>query len=139
MSRQAVIQSHLEALMQQVLEVEELHVADNGSVHVTTDLGSYTVRVCPSCPEPHIEVFSVAVRDVAADPGLYEAVNDLNRVASHARLFWTGERVIVAGELLGASADVASLRCLCNEVAGLVDREAPKLAEVFGGVVGEED
>lgn len=139
MSRQAVIQSHLEALMQQVLEVEELHVADRGYVHVTTGEGSYTVRVCPTCSEPHIEVFGIAVRDVAADPGLFEAVNDLNRGASHARVFWTGDRVVVAGELLGASADVASLRCLCNEVAGLVDEHGPKLAEVFGGLVGEED
>lgn len=139
MSRQAVIQSHLEALMQQILGVDELKVGKRGNVLVSTEIGSYTVRICPGCDAPHIEVFSTIVRDVAADPGLYEALNDLNRGLSHARVFWVDDSIIAAGEMLGESADQAGLRCLCDEVANLADTQGPRLAEVFGGHAGEED
>lgn len=124
--------------MQQILEVDELYVDDNGDVDVSTQVAGYTVRVCPSCPSPHIEVYSVLVRDIEADPGLYEALNDLNRGLAHARAFWTSRRVILAGELLGSSADEDSLRCLCNEIAAVGDEHAPRLAEVFGGTLREE-
>ena len=139
MSRQAVIQSHLETLMQEILEVEELYVDDNGDVDVRTKVAGYTARICPSCDAPHIEVFSVLVRDIPADPGLYEALNDLNRGMSHARFFWANDCVILAGELLGRSADEDSLRCLCNEVAAMADEHAPRLAGIFGGTVREEE
>ena len=138
-SRQAVIQSHLEALMQEILGVDELYVDDRGHVPVSTEVAGYTVRLCPSCDTPHIEVFSVAIEDVPADPGLYEALNDINRGLSHARIFWVDDRVIVAGELLGESADSRGLHCLCDEVARVADHHGPRLAETFGGTTGGED
>ena len=125
--------------MQEMLEVEELKVSDHGRVLVSTEVGSYTARLCPSCDTPHIEVYSVAVRDVQVDPGLYEAINDLNRGMSHARVLWVDDRVIVAGELLGESADLRALRCLCDEVAHVTDHHGPRLAEIFGGKTGEEE
>lgn len=136
MSRTAVIQSHLEALMQQLLDVEELQVTPRGLIEVVTEKAAYTVRLCPSCDEPHIEAFSIPIRDVPADPGLFEALNGLNRGLAHCRVFWVGEQVIVAGELLGASADLEGLRCLCNEVAGVAGHEASELIETFGGTRG---
>lgn len=140
MSRSAVVQSHLEALMQQVLEVEELKVTDQGTINVSTEVAGYTARLRKNREEPHIEVYSVAISGIAADPGLFEALNDANRTLSHCRIFWESEeQVVVAGELLGASADVASLACLCEEVAWVADHGGPRLAEIFGGRTGEED
>jgi hypothetical protein len=138
-SRSAVVQSHLEALMQQVLEVEELRVTPEGYVNVRSDVSGYSVRLRPERDEPHIEVYSIAIREVEADPGLYEAINDVNRRLSHCRMFWCDDQVVLAGEILGASADVEALRCLCDEVAWVSDTHGPRLTKTFGGKTGEEE
>ena len=132
MSRQAVVQSHMEVLMQEVLAVDELIVSPDDEVVVATETGSYSVRVRER-EEPHIEVYSVVLTDVDADPGLFEALNDINHRLSHCRAFWYRGRVVLAGELVGASADEQSLECLCNEIAFHVEHDGPQLASVFGG------
>lgn len=137
MSRQAVVQSHMEVLMHEVLGVEELIVSPEDEVVVSTEHGSYSVRVRER-GEPHIEVYSV-VLEVDADPGLYEALNEINTTLSHCRAFWYRGRVVIAGELVGATADEESLGCLCGEVAHNVDTEGPKLLDVFGTSLDEED
>jgi hypothetical protein len=139
LSRQTVVQSHLEALMQQVLEVKELRVTPAGYVNVSSDVNGYSVRLRSGREEPHIEVYSVAIREIASDPGLYEALNEINRKLSHTHVFWAEDQVVVAGEILGASADVAGLSCLCDEVVAVSDHHGPLLAETFGGKTGEED
>ena len=93
MSREAVVQSHLEVLMQEYLEVEELKVTDDGEVRVLADEASYQVRVRADRDEPHIEVFSVVLTEVEADPGLYEAMNEVNRSLGHSRMFWVRKQV----------------------------------------------
>ena len=137
MSRQAVVQSHMEVLMHEVLGVDELIVAPDGEVVVSTEHGSYSVRVRDR-DEPHIEVYSVLL-EVDADPGLYEALNEINIKLCHCRAFWYRGRVVLAGELVGTCADAESLGCLCGEVAHNVDEETRKLADVFGGRYDEED
>ena len=132
MSRQEVVQSHMEVLMANVLGVEQLIVAPDGEVAVSTELGSYSVRVRER-DEPHLEVYSVVLTDVDADPGLFEALNDINSRLSHCRAFWYRGRVVIAGELVGFAADEDSLSCLCTEVAHHVDTDGPQLASVFGG------
>jgi hypothetical protein len=125
--------------MQQMLEVEELRVTPEGYVNVRTEVSGYTVRLRSGREDPHIEVFSIAIREVSADPGLFEAINDVNSRLSHCRMFWCDDQVVVAGELLGSSAEVAGLRCLCDEIVAVSDMHGPRLAETFGGKTGEEE
>ena len=137
MTRLAVVQSHLEALMKSHLEAEELLVDDDGDVGVRTEKGGYTARVVDRGPEPHIEVFSVVLTDIDLDPGLLEAINDANRRITHSRMFWFDRRVVVAGEIVGSCAEEAGLACLCEEVARTTDRYGDELAGVFGGLTFE--
>ncbi len=74
MSRQSVVQSHLEVLMQEYLEVEELRVAPNGDIAVRTKESGFTARIRSDRGEPHLEVYSVVLDEVEADPGLWEAL-----------------------------------------------------------------
>ncbi len=53
MSHQAVVHSHLEVLMQEYLEVEELRVALNGDIGVRTAESGYTARIRSDRGEPH--------------------------------------------------------------------------------------
>jgi len=132
-SRQAVVQSHLEVLMQEYLEVEELRVAPNGDIGVRTEESGFTARIRSDRGEPHLEVYSVVLDEVQADPGLWEALNGLNGGLTHCRVFWRDGAIVVAGELLGAFTALPSLECLIGEVVRIADEEAPQLHAVYGG------
>lgn len=134
MSVQDVVQSHLECLMQEMLEAEELVVQPNGDIGVRTDSGGYTARVLKRGGTPHIEVYSILLTEIDKDPGLLEKLNDVNEGLSHVRVFWSDQRVIVAGELVGPTAEGDGLSCLCDEVAHAVDRHAGEIKAVFGGL-----
>lgn len=133
MSRQAVVQSHLEVLMQQYLEVEELKVDEDAEILVSCGSAAYVARVREDRPEPHIEIYSVVLSEVDNDPGLLEALNEINRTLGHARVFWHRNNVVLAGEMIGVSTTPADLACLCEEIAHRADVDGPALSAVFGG------
>lgn len=129
------MQSHLEVLVEQLLETDDLKVQPDGEIGVEHRSAVWFARVRERGGEPHIEVFSVVVADVDADPGLYEALNDLNRRLSHCRAFHAGRQVVLAGELRGESTTFPDLECLAQEVAFAAHGEGPGLAATFGGTV----
>lgn len=140
MSKRDVIQSHVEVLMQRFLETDELKVDSDGDIPVSHGSASYYVRVARQPVEcPHVEVYAVAVEEIDADPGLYEALNALNRRLSHARVFWSDRKVILAGELIGETMAFGDLACLCCEIGGTAHDEGPRLAATFGGRVAFPD
>ncbi|MDP9183897.1 MAG: YbjN domain-containing protein [Actinomycetota bacterium] len=138
MSANHVVQSHLECLMQECLEIDELAVNDNGSIGVSVPGGGYYARVRERGEGPHLEVYSVLLSEIDKDPGLLEKLNDLNARLSHTRVFWSDRQVVVAGEILGATAEVTGLSCLCEEVSGMVVHCAEEIQSVFGGLLHHE-
>ena len=137
MSKKDVVQSHIEVLMQQFLEVDHLHVDDDGDIPVRAGNAVYTVRVAKHEQiNPHVEAYAIVVDDVDADPGLYEALNSLNRRLSHSRAFWTDRKVVLAGEVVGVGLELPALGCLCEEIAMAANHEGPALAKTFGGTTG---
>lgn len=138
MSKRDVVQSHIESLMQQHLEADELVVTPTGEIPVRHRSALYRVRIEPTPqPEPHVEIYAVAVDDVDADPGLYEALNTINSRLSHARVFWVDRKIVVAAELIGTSLDLPQLACACEEVSALAHHEGPRLAATYGGRVAD--
>lgn len=135
MSVHEVVQSHLECLMQEMLEVDELKVRSNGDIGVSTESGGYTVRVLKRGPNPHIEVYSILLTEIDKDPGLLEKLNDLNAGLSHLRVFWSERRVVAAGELVGTTAEGDGLSCVCDELAHFIDHHAEEIKAVFGGLL----
>lgn len=130
-----VVQSHLEVLMEQLLDTEDLAVDDDGDIGVEHASAVWWARVRDRGRTPHLEVFSVVVTGVGPDPGLLEALNDLNRTLSHCRIFHTEDKVVLAGELVGQWATLEDLQCLSSEIATTAHREGPRLARTFGGTV----
>jgi hypothetical protein len=135
-SKRDVVQSHIEVLMEQILETDHLVVCPTGEIPVTFRTATYNVRVSPhQFKAPHVEVYAVAVAGVDADPGLYEALNEINRKASHARAFWSDRKVVVASELYGETLSREELECSCDEIGVIADVEGPRLAATFGGTI----
>ena len=140
MSNRDVVQSHIETLMERILGIEELYVSPTGEIPVTFHSAMYKVRVSPApYQSPHVEIVAVAVDEVDADPGLYEALNAINRKAAHARAFWTERKVVVATELYGPSVSHEELECCCDEVGVIAHVEGPRLAKTYGGVVAHPE
>lgn len=140
MSKREVVQSHVEVLMGRMLETDELKINACGEIPVCYGSTVYKVRVALAPREaPHVEVFAVVLDEVDPDPGLYEALNTMNRKLSHARAFFAERRVVIAGELYGETLDLPELACTCDEVAAVADYEGPRLAAIFGGKVARPD
>lgn len=139
MTKVDVVQSYLEVLVEQLLETDDLKVHPDGDIGVEHRSAVWFARVRDRADSPHIEVFSVMVADVGPDPGLYEALNELNRQLTHCRAFHTGRAVVLAGELVGETTTLADLACLANEVADVAHEEGPQLAGTFGGTVARPD
>jgi hypothetical protein len=139
-SQKDVIQSHLEVLMARHLETDDLQVDGDGDVPVHCSSGRFWARVKDyDHNQPHIEIFSIMVEGIEADPGLFEALNTLNRRLSHNRVFWVDNKVVVISEMVGASAEQADIDCVCNEIGNFVHAEGPLLAKTFGGSVAFPD
>ena len=119
--------------MQELLGVDELKVTDDGEVRVLAEEAAYSVRLREDRTEPHIEAYSVVLTEIDADPGLYEALNDINRSLGHCRIFWSRQQVVVAGEMVGTTAEELGLTCLVEEVARCANRSGEELGGVFGG------
>jgi hypothetical protein len=132
-----VLQSHLEALMCEVLEVDRVEVHDRGEVPVSCAGTPLRVRLRPH-DRGHVEVYGYAVEDVPLDPGLLEELNTLNRRSCRARAFWTNELVVVAAETSALRTTAEELDELLDEVAGRIQVEGPRLAGKYGGRVPED-
>ena len=136
MAERDVLQSHLEALVSEVLEVDRVAVDDRGEVAVSCEGTPLWVRLRPA-HRRHVEVYGHAVEDVPLDPGLLEELNTLNRRACRARTFWTGEVVVVAAEVDALRTTTEELDGLLDEVAARIQAEGPRLARKYGGRVPE--
>jgi hypothetical protein len=132
-----VLQSHLEALVCEVLEADRVAVDDRGEVPLSCAGTTLRVRLRPH-HRGHVEVYGYAVEDVPLDPGLLEELNTLNRRGCRARTFWTEELVVVAAETHALRANAEELDELLDEVAGRIRAEGPRLAEKYGGRVPKD-
>lgn len=131
-----VVQSHVEALMAGFLGTDDLQIDEDGDIAVRSQSARYIVRVRDYDRDcPHVEVFAVMVNDVDADPGLFEALNEINRRATHTRAFWLDRMVVLANQLVGLTMSSQDLTCACDEVAFIAHRDGPRLAATFGGHV----
>ncbi len=134
MVRPDVIASHVETLLEHMLDIDHVVPDTPGQWSVRNGTALYTVRV-KEADRPHVEVFSVAVDGVKPSKALYERINDFNARASHGRWFLEGDKVIVAGELVGETLDVEELTCTCSEVGYGADHGGQVLQGEFGGAV----
>ncbi|MDQ6876091.1 MAG: YbjN domain-containing protein [Actinomycetota bacterium] len=139
MSKGNVVQSHVEALCERMLETDELRVGSAGEIAVAHRSAVYQVRVLAELAQPHVEVSAIVLDDVDADPGLYEALNGINARAAHFRAFWADRKVVFAAVLVGETLALEELSCTCDEVGSAAHGEGPALVAVYGGRLARPD
>ena len=131
MIKHDVVWSHVEALLERMLGVDSV-AHDDGAWPIRTGHGAYTVRV-NGPRHPHVEVFAVALHDLAMTREAFLEVNDLNARSSHVRWFLDADRLIVASELVGGTLDYEELVCVCEEVRCFINEVVPGVAQKIDG------
>jgi hypothetical protein len=105
----------------------------DGDLPVTFGGAQFYVRVIGD-GQPVVQVFSVAVAELAASADLHTALNDMNTQLRFARTFHVADQVLVEHDIWGEDVNPANFRHACRNVAGATDFLGPRLVEQFGGV-----
>jgi hypothetical protein len=90
------------------------------------------VRLIDADP-PVVRVFSALLRQVGSSPELLAEINEINAHLSFARLFWRGDSVLAATELLASTIDPGELANACDVLCDVADYYDVRLHERFGG------
>ena len=87
---------------------------------------------------PLIAIFSSILTDVDATPGLFTALNDINRRIRFARAFWVNGTIVVATELAAVDVSARQISFACMQLGSLADHLDDMLHGRFGGGVAFE-
>jgi hypothetical protein len=129
-----VIRPFVEKTVQELLGVEQLQVNDDGSIPIRRGSTAVYVRLLDDEP-PILRVFSPMLHGIPKTPPLLERLNDLNTAIRFARLFWVGDQVILATELVAETLDKEEVANAIDVVVGGADRLDDALRSEFGGEV----
>jgi hypothetical protein len=123
--------ARVDGVLRDLLHVDDVIHDEDGDAPVRRDTAMYYVRA----DEDHhsVEVFSPMLRGVTDSPVLARRLNELNSSISFARMFLTGETVLVAAEVDAGDAFASSLERACEAVSWLADHWGPRLQREFGG------
>lgn len=80
-----------------------------------------------------VQVFSVVLADLPADPELTVALNDINTQLKFARIFHVADQVLIELDIWADDVDPANFGDACHKVAAASDHFGRRLLEVFGG------
>ena len=110
---------------------------DDGDLPVVFGGELFFVRVVGPVGEiePWIQVFSVAVDDLEASPGLMKELNEINRDLRFARAFHVDSQVLIESEMWAADLTPDNFAQACRNVAGATDVFAHRIQEQFGGTL----
>ena len=117
----------------------DVHVeaAGDGTFNFTCGSATYVVEVSDQNPIT-LRVYSVILRGIRLEPALYEAVNEINRCLQFARMFVSGDALIVATELIASALDLEELQQACHTVSTVADHYDDQLQGIFGGRMASE-
>ncbi len=119
------------------LGVEQLERDEDGDYAIP--VGSALVYVHVGGDRlPLIAIFSSILTDVEATPGLFAALNDINRRIRFARAFWVSGTIVVATELAAVDVSARQISFACMQLGSLADHLDDMLHGRFGGGVAFE-
>ena len=126
------IRDHVHALLRAYLDADELRFTDDGSVPIRS--GSAAVFVELTNDEvPMVHVYSPVLSDVAADPELFVALNDINATIDVGRVYWNADTVMASVSIVAETLDLIELSTAADGIADLADRYDDELQARFGG------
>jgi hypothetical protein len=124
--------AYVESLLERLTGSEKVEADPDGDYPVRFRNCLYYVRVI-GADAPVVQVFSVAVADVAATPELLAELNTLNSDIRFARAFHVRGQVLIETDVLAEALDPAGFENACNCIASVTLDVAPSLAARFGG------
>jgi hypothetical protein len=127
-----IARSHLETLIERITGIEKAAPTETGDYFIKTENAGFFARV-DGDDVPVIRVFSVVAKDVEKTPELLESLNEINAALSFVRTTWSGNQVVIGGEALALSTDVAEFSQVCRTVAMASDHFGPQIVQAHGG------
>ena len=139
MAKAEVIQPYLEKLMKELLDVESLIVWDDGTIPVHSGSAGIYIRLIERDDRPLVHISSPLLGGVPSTPALLERLNEINAASVQARVFWTGDQVIAALDLLAEALDREELSVAVDLISGFADHWDTELRAAFGGETSFEE
>lgn len=119
-------------MIERITGVEKALPDRDGDYLIKTQSAGFFARV-DGADSPIIRLFSIVVDGVAGSPALFEALNAINTQLAFLRAMWVRDQILIEGELLALSAELADFDEVCRRVAFATDRFGPELIARHGG------
>jgi hypothetical protein len=127
-----IARSHLETLIERISGQEKAVPDQQGQYFVQTEGAGFFARV-DGDDVPVIRVFSVVAKEIEKSPELLESLNQINGALSFVRTMWAGGQVMIGGESIALSTDLAEFTQICRTVAMASDHFGPQIVQQHGG------
>ena len=114
------------------LGVDRLERDQDGDYPIPVGSALVFVRVADD-RMPLVSVFSSILTDVGESPGLFAALNDVNRRIRFARAFWVARTIVIATELPAVDVTADQIAFTCMQLGSLADHLDDVLHGRFGG------
>ena len=118
--------------LRRLLGVERLERDADGDYPIPVGSAVMFVRLIEGRP-PMVGVFSPVLVGIDEGPGLFAALNDINRRIHYARAFWVARQVIIAVELPAVDITADQIAFACVQLGSLADHLDNVLHGRFGG------
>jgi hypothetical protein len=133
-SKAEMVRAYAESLLKHSLGTDQVVRDDDGDYPVRFKSALYFVRIDPGSRDfPVVQVFAIALAEVAPTPDLFEELNQINTQLRFARIFWVRNQILIESEVAGEELSLAGFTSACETVGGAADYFGPRLAERFGG------
>ena len=139
MTKADVVRPYVEKTVKEILNVEELIVAPDGTIPIRSGSAGVYVRILDAGERAIVHVYSPLVRQVPKTPQLLEKLNEMNANTTFARTFWANDEVVVTVDLLADSLDKEELRGAIDLASGFADYWDTELSATFGGKVAFDE
>ena len=134
MSKTDMVRAYAESLLKQILNVDVVSRDQDGDYPVRYKSALYYVRVDAGSDDlPVVQVFAIALAQIARSQELFEELNTINSRLRLARIFWVADQVLIESEIVGEELSLAGFSTASEIVGGAADYYGPRLATKFGG------
>jgi hypothetical protein len=126
-----MVVSYTRDLLEQLTGVRPEPDTD-GDLPIEYGGASFYVRI-DGPTDPVVQIFSVVLADLEANPELHGALNDINSRLRFARAFHVQKQVLIEAEIWGSDLNMSNFQHACRNVAMASDAHGRSLHESFGG------
>ena len=106
----------------------------DGDLPIEYGGAAFYVRI-DGLTDPVVQIFSVVLADIEANPELHGALNDINCRLRFARAFHVQQQVLIEAEIWGTDLNMTNFQHACKNVALASDAHGNALKAAFGGTL----